>query len=114
MALKTVEKRIAHLKNTFLPLDRLCEDLAYHSWAVVAVGTDGTILSSSDGISWTPQTSGTIQNLRDVGVGKSSPSPSPALPLSRSLAKPRLYSNVIVTTTGTSVVTDGGHGCNGV
>ena len=81
MALKTVEKRIAHLKNTFLPLDRLCEDLAYHSWAVVAVGTDGTILSSSDGISWTPQTSGTIQNLRDVGVGKSSPSP-PAGPAS--------------------------------
>ena len=46
----------------------------------VAVGTDGTILSSNDGISWTPQISPIIQNLRDVAVGKSSPSPplSPA------------------------------------
>ena len=53
----------------------------------VAVGTDGTILSSNDGISWTPQISPIIQNLRDVAVGKSSPSPPlspasiPTLPL---------------------------------
>ena len=47
----------------------------YDAGLYVAVGADGTILSSSDGISRTPQTSGTIQNLRDVGVGKSSPSP---------------------------------------
>ena len=37
----------------------------------IAVGAQGTLLTSSDGESWTAQTSGTSNNLRAVAYGNS-------------------------------------------
>ena len=52
------------------------EDMIYEidpflkSGGFVAVGNDGTILTSSDGTSWTSRTSGTSQDLEGISYGK--------------------------------------------
>jgi hypothetical protein len=44
-------------------------DVVYGPEGFVAVGDKGTILSSRDGVSWEPRTSGTGRNLRNVSHG---------------------------------------------
>ena len=46
--------------------DEMVSELKSNDKKFVAVGDSGTILTSSDGTSWTLKTSGTIQRLRGV------------------------------------------------
>jgi hypothetical protein len=45
------------------------EGVAYRNGLFVAVGQDGTILTSPDGVNWTAQTSGTSNWLYEVAYG---------------------------------------------
>lgn len=45
-------------------------DVAFGNGSYVAVGGSGTILRSTDGLSWSPVTSGTTTDLRAVGYGE--------------------------------------------
>ena len=46
--------------------DEMVTELKSNDKKFVAVGDSGTILTSSDGTSWTSRTSGTSQHLREV------------------------------------------------
>jgi photosystem II stability/assembly factor-like uncharacterized protein len=45
------------------------EDITFGNNQFVAVGDRGTILTSTDGATWTPRTSGTTEWLRDITFG---------------------------------------------
>ena len=51
--------------------DEMVTELKSNDKKFVSVGDLGTILTSSDGISWTSRTSGTTQSLYDVSYGGS-------------------------------------------
>ena len=52
-----------------LPVKTTIRDVIYGNGLFVAVGTIGTILTSTDGITWTQQVSPTTQNLNAVAYG---------------------------------------------
>ncbi|MGC8967977.1 MAG: hypothetical protein ACP5JV_06590 [Thermus sp.] len=49
--------------------DKNLYGVAYGNGTFVAVGWDGTILTSPDGVNWTARTSGTSNNLNAVTYG---------------------------------------------
>ena len=51
--------------------DEMVSELKSNDKKFVAVGSSGTILTSSDGTSWTSRTSGTSSGLNGVTYGKS-------------------------------------------
>ncbi|MBA4371674.1 MAG: cell wall-binding protein [Thermodesulfovibrio sp.] len=57
-----------HVRNS-VPGGYTLNAVAYGNGMFVAVGSQGTILSSPDGTNWTPQTSGTITTLNGVAYG---------------------------------------------